>query len=174
MPTRFEIERAVMASKLGATSRHLMHVLCTKIDAEAHVILARYQPSHNQLARETGWNRSTVRRHLRTLEKEGWIIRLAPTKHDARTKHKRTSYLLLIPETGNTRPGYPQDSGGTRARGIAPRELGAHRSEARGTVPHKSSLSSRSGDEPTPVPPDVKTLCARCSSTRHRTADCDQ
>ena len=145
--SRFDIERAVLASKLPAICRHLVHVLCVKIDAQAGAILAVYQPSLSDLARETGWSRRTVIRKLARLEKEGWIIRDRPPPELARSRHLRTRYTILIPNPQardstlpGLAPGSPVPRDGTRP-GLGPPEP-----EARDSAAPRSSVSSTSSE----------------------------
>jgi DNA-binding Lrp family transcriptional regulator len=172
MPTRFEIERAVMKSKLLSASRHLMHVLCTHVDAKTDMILPEYQPSLTDLAKESGLHRRTVTRHLAHLEHAGWIIRVRPTLSEARKDHKRTNYVLLKPEGS-----YPQPRVTAAARDTTPSDLGASRPPARGPVPQRfSSTSSLSGgvEPPTPVPPNYNDRCKRCSRVGHAADECEE
>lgn len=123
-----------------------MHVLCVRIDAASNAIPAWRQPSLSDLARESGWDRRTVQRHLDGLEGAGWISRVRPSRHDARTKHARVAYTVHIPEPraelagarGNVPPG--------RAMGAAPLALGESRPKARGKTPHRSSAQAMSSD----------------------------
>ena len=149
MPTRFDIERAVLKSDLPAGWRHLMHVLCIRLDAQAGVILSAYQPSLSDLARDTALHRRTVMRYLTGLEGRGWITRRRPPIELARRLHRRTSYGLQVPEGyPQARDGMPPGLGanGHLARDTAPPGLGAAPAGARGTAPHGSSESSGSSD----------------------------
>lgn len=125
--------------------RHVIHVLCSYVDYEAGAILPGHQPSLTVLARDTGLHRRTVIRHLAGLEAGGWVTRQRPAVHDARTKHARTQYAVLIGEphaSGATAPelgtSHPRASGAT-----AP-ELGASDPGSRGTRPPRSSPSRQS------------------------------
>lgn len=147
MATRFDIERAVLASRLPPICRHLVHVLCVKIDAQTGTILSIYQPSLTDLARETGWSRRTVIRKLALLEKQGWIIRDRPPRELARAKHLRTRYTLLIPGP------QPSDSmlpglgpGGPLPGARPPSGLVPPQPEARATAAPRSSGSSSSSE----------------------------
>jgi hypothetical protein len=144
--TRFDIERAVLASDLVPGCRHLMHVLCVRIDAETGKILAAYQPSLTDLARDTGHHRRTIIRYLAVLERRGWVIRTRPPVHLARRLHQRTQYTPRIPGYPQARDGTPPglETSGPRPRDITPRELGARSPQARGTTPRRSSGSSES------------------------------
>lgn len=144
--SRFDVERALLRSELPPGCRHLVHVLCTYVDAEAGVILSKFQPSITQLARDTGRNRRTIIRYLAVLERWEWITRKRPTKADQRKKHARTQYTVRIgksPQAGDiTSPGLVTESPGA-SDGMSP-ELVTPRPEARGAMPHQSSRSSRS------------------------------
>lgn len=136
----------MLRSELPHIARHLVHVLCVKIDAEAGVILPAYQPSLTELARDTALHRRTVQRYLNVIERSGWVIRNRPAPEDARRKHARTAYEVRIPAYPQARDSTPPELGtdGRRARDSMPRELGTARPEARGPVPHRSSVSSTS------------------------------
>ena len=163
MPTRFDIERAVLASDLPSISRHLIHVLCIRIDAETNTILAAYQPSLSDLARDIRRDRRTVMRYLNVAEQGGWIIRTRPTPDQARRLHRRTAYRIRIPD------GYPQARDGMppglgtsshRARDGMPPGLGAGSPEARGTAPRRSSRSSGSS-----IDAIIKAICEKTGVT---------
>lgn len=166
MATRFDIERAVLASTLPPGCRHLVHVLCIRIDAQAGVILTAYQPSLTELARDTGRNKRTIQRYLDVLERQGWITRQRPLPELARRLHARTKYGIRIPD------GYPQARGtappglGTLhrvARDTAPPGLGTGSPEARGTAPHRSSGSS--GSSAAQIEVIIKTICEKTGQT---------
>jgi hypothetical protein len=140
MPSRFEYERAVRGSELAPLSRLLTLTLATWADVKTGVIPARLTPSLSMLESATGMDRSTVRRHLNKLEKDGWVGRDRPNIADARSKKARTQYTITIPK-GVTVPesdGYELGAENTEARGTQPLvepELGAQRPMARGTQP---------------------------------------
>lgn len=116
---RYDIERAVLAASLPGPSVALMLTLCTRIYRDEGVIPPAEQPSLTRLAADTGYDRSTVIRHLAELEAAGWVIRIRPPKWLAQTVHATTAYAMRVP------PGYAQ------ARGTLPRALGARSGEAR-------------------------------------------
>jgi hypothetical protein len=166
MVTRFEIERAVLASTLPPGCRHLVHVLCVRIDAQAGVILAAYQPSLAELARDTGRNKRTIQRYLNVLEHQGWITRQRPLPELARRLHARTRYAVRIPDDAlQARGGTPPGLGTVRraARGGTPPELGTGSPEARGTAPHRSSGSS--GSSAGQIEMIIKTICEKTGIT---------
>lgn len=150
MPSRFEYERGIRRSSLLPPSRHLALTIATWADAETGVIPIRFQPSLTTLTEATGLDRSTVRRHLTRLEKEGWVVRERPDPVKARTEHARTGYRLAIPldadlgEDAGARGTQPPALGAHSPQpgGTQPLGLGAHSPMARGTQPPKSSLSS--------------------------------
>jgi DNA-binding MarR family transcriptional regulator len=111
--TRWDVERAALASGLPSTSRYRMLVLCTRCDGGSATIPAKYQPSLTRLVRLSGLARSTVCIHLRILERRGWLIRHRPTARDARTKHHRTHYTLRIPELVRSVDGPPSPEDGS-------------------------------------------------------------
>lgn len=148
MATRFEIERAVLASDLPPGCRHLCHVLCVRIDAQANAILAAYQPSLTDLARDTGRDRRTIMRYLTFLERRGWVIRARPPAELARRLHQRTRYAMRIPDDPQARDAMPPELGTARraASGAMPPELGTGPAQARDAMPRRSSGSSGSSD----------------------------
>lgn len=97
MPTRFDVERALENSGLPQTARDIGFALCRRMTAGGTEIPAGFSPSLTTLARVIGVHRRTVMRHLRVLERAGWIIRNRPAPHDARTRHITTSYTVTIP-----------------------------------------------------------------------------
>lgn len=140
MPSRFEYERAIRDSELPPLSRLLTLTLATWADVKTGVIPARLTPSLSMLESATGMDRSTVRRHLNKLEKDGWVGRDRPAVADARSKKARTQYAITIPK-GVAVPesdGYELEAQNTEARGTQPLAedgLGAQRPMARGTQP---------------------------------------
>jgi len=110
------------------------------------VILAAFQPSLTDLARDSGRDRRTVMRYLSRLERDGWVIRKRPPIALARKEHLRTQYAIGIPQARDTTPpGLEAAEPGPR--GLMPRELGTPGPEAGGTTPRRSSVSSRSSEE---------------------------
>lgn len=159
MPSRFEYERAIRDSELPPLSRLLTLTLATWADVKTGVIPARLTPSLSMLESATGMDRSTVRRHLNKLEKDGWVGRDRPAVADARSKKARTQYTITVPK-GTVVPesdGYEVGAENTEARGTQPLadaglgaqdpmtrgtqplELGAENPMTRGTVPLSSS-----------------------------------
>lgn len=165
MATRFEIERAVLVSDLPAGCRHLCHVLCIRIDAQAGAILAAYQPSLNDLARDTGRDRRTIMRYLVVLERRGWVLRKRPAPELARRQHLKTQYTIRIPDFPQARDNAPPGLGTARqgASDTRPPELGTGSPQARGTVPHRSSESSMSSGAD--LETIIKTICEKTGTT---------
>lgn len=97
MPTKFEVTKAVRASDLPAPARLVMFVLADVATTGTAEIPEQFTPSLSVLARETGLNESTVKRHLKALENEGWVERRRPTIEAARLRGERTRYRLAIP-----------------------------------------------------------------------------
>lgn len=134
--SRWDVERAALASTLPSTSRYLMLVLCTRCDGGSSTIPAKYQPSLTRLVRLSGLARSTVCIHLRILERRGWLVRRRPTPREARTKHARTHYTLCIPELVRPSDSPPSPEDGS--------ELVRPPSKAGPTAGRTSSLSAQS------------------------------
>lgn len=107
MPDRWTVERAVKGSDLGPSSRLLMLVLLTTCDTRTGIVPLAHTPSLTILARDSGLNRVTVQRHLRALERQGWLRRCRPPIAEARARHARTGYHVQTPGL---------DAPGTQAR----------------------------------------------------------
>jgi len=162
---RLAFERAIRYSSLPAPARHLALTIATWADIGSGVIPERFQPSLSTLAEATGLGVSTVKRHLGTLETEGWLRRERPEIERAQKEHARTKYALAIPAS-------PQEHGPERAMPSPERAMGmAHsepghgpeRAKARPTAGHKSPLNavespgstSSSPADPEPTAPSV-------------------
>lgn len=115
---RYEIERAVRRARLPAPWVAVVLTLCTRIWQPEGIIRGSDQPSLNELAADTGYHRSTVKRSLNGLESAQWVIRVRPSVDDARRLHARTAYALRVPSV------YPQ------ARSMVSLELGARSAQA--------------------------------------------
>lgn len=149
MLTRFDFERAFVGSALSGGAKQVLHVLAMRLDKDVFHIPAPFQPSLNDLARDMTCNRRTVMRRLNRAETAGWVIRKRPSKHDARTKHARTSYFLRLPPDHQQARDNTAGQLGTQSpqpKDMKPSDLGAATPEARGTAPRKSSESSSSSD----------------------------
>lgn len=97
MATRWEVTKAVRASRLAAPARLVMFVLADVAEVGTAEIPERFTPSLSVLAHETGLNESTVKRHLKDLEAAGWVERSRPTIEAARLRSERTRYRLTVP-----------------------------------------------------------------------------
>lgn len=96
MTSRFDIERAVLASDLPKLERLLMFVLLAHADNESAAIKPRFSPSLTDLAKESGMGRNTVQAILRKLDTKGWVSRQRPPAEKSR-KGAQTRYWLAIP-----------------------------------------------------------------------------
>lgn len=99
MVTRWQVTKAVRASDLPAPSRLIMLTLADVAEVGTAEIPERFTPSLSVLARETGLGRSTVAIHLRSLERDGWIVRSRPTTAEALGRGERTQYHLQVSST---------------------------------------------------------------------------
>jgi hypothetical protein len=143
MPTRFEYERHFTSWVwLLPSCRHLLHVLCMRLDKDQFAILPRFQPSLGELTRLMGCDRKTTIRRIRRTEYAGWLEVTRPSKHDAQAKHARSAYVLRYPAGFFPQPElvarYDQPGG------TVPAELVAPVGRAGGAAPLKSSQSSAS------------------------------
>jgi hypothetical protein len=165
--TRFDFERAFVRSMLPGGAKQVLHVLAMRLDKDVFHIPAPYQPSLNDLARDMTCDRRTVMRRLNRAESAGWVIRKRPSKHDARTKHARTSYFLRLPPDHEQARDNNADQLGTESpqpEGMKPPGLEAAKPEARGTAPLKSSRSSSSSG-----PSDLDVIIAGIEKRTGRT-----
>lgn len=106
MTTRYDIERAVEASGLAPVGRHILLVLCTRMQQGSTEILQHHSPSLSRLARGTGWSRRTIMRYLAELEEAKWIERHRPPPYLQRTVYMTTRYVVHEPDTlGTDSPG---------------------------------------------------------------------
>lgn len=143
MTSRWDVERALLVSDLPSPARLLLLVLLVHANAQT-ADTGKYSPSLTKLGEETGLDRSTVRRHLDRLEREGWVIRHRPPVALARSQKARTRYVLRDPARGTV----PPENAGLGAespqpRGTVPPELGAENTTSRGTVPPRTDLDQR-------------------------------
>lgn len=154
---RFDIERAVLAAELPGPSVGIMLSLCTRIYRDEGIIPQREQPSLSRIASDTGWDRSTVIRHLAQLEAGGWLTRTRPPLWLARQLHVTTSYALRVPDS------YPQASGSGplglvalrgEARRLALQALEAHEAEARRAANGELADAGDGASGPVPRNPD--------------------
>lgn len=166
MASRWDVTRAVRASDLPAPSRLIMLVLADVADVGTAEVPERFTPSLNVLARETGLDKSTVRRHLDLLEEAQWVVRMRPTEEAARREGERTRYRLRVPR--GSRVPLPVGAQNHPPRGSVPLGLGAQSPHPRGTVPLIPNSSDHSDQRPDQNPsssvnshrPDVEKVCA--------------
>lgn len=97
MSRRFDIERALGRSGLPAPSRAIARVLCECIDKHTGTIQPHHSPSLKTLAARTGYDKSTVARHLAHLAETGWITRHPPSLPAALAQQATTTYDIHIP-----------------------------------------------------------------------------
>jgi hypothetical protein len=152
--SRFAYERAIRRSELPPPARHIALTAATWADIATGVIPERFQPSIAKLAETTGLHEATVKRHLKTLVAEGWMIRDV-RRQDGRLEHDIARTTLTIPasaqgeddgEVGAQSANPPKEVGAERAEGgrTERQEVGAERAEGGRTERHKSPLSSGS------------------------------
>jgi len=143
---RWAVTKAVRASGLPAPSRLLMLTLADVAEVGTAEIPEQHTPSLSVLADETGLDRSTVRRHLASLEAAGWLVRLRPDPAAARSLGERTRYRLTVPSVGTGRNILPPpvEAEPPQGRGTVPPEVGAENTTGRGTVP---PIKNRSSDQ---------------------------
>ncbi len=96
---RYEIEREIKDSDLHPIDRHILLLLCMSLDRGTNVVPAKYAPSLTGLADGSGWRRRTVTRHLKALERSGWLM-------IHRRPGRRSSYTIC-PQTARD-PGTPE------------------------------------------------------------------
>lgn len=158
MPTKWDVERAVMRDTRGkadrawileipalpAPARLIMLTLLSRADADTAIVPEGFTPSLTELAALTGLDRSTVRRQLNRIEEDGWAVRNRPDVADARTNGAKTQYELCIPGrgVGAESPYLGADSP----------HVGAESARGRGTAPlipssNQSDLDQSSGDD---------------------------
>lgn len=135
MTTRYDIERAVEKSRLHPVARHIILVLCTRMQVGSTTILQQHSPSLTRLARGTGWSRRTIQRYLNYLEEAKWIERHRPLPELARTVYLTTLYVVHEPDTLGTQ-GPALESGGP---GLEPGRTGALESGGPGLEPGRTA-----------------------------------
>jgi DNA-binding transcriptional ArsR family regulator len=137
---RLAFERAIRYSSLPAPARHLALTIATWADVGTGMIPERFQPSISVLAEATGLSEATVKRHLRVLEADGWLVRDRP---EISREHARTQYALTVPTGAD---GHSSEGAMPRLReshAIAQSEPGHGSDVAKAglTVSHKSPLN---------------------------------
>lgn len=105
MPDVWEIMRAIRMSDLPQPDRHILMTLTSLADPKTGVIPDRFMPSLTELAKYTGFGRSTVARRVPIIETAGWVKRAAPTKQAAWKNKETNSYTLFIPVSTSPRAG---------------------------------------------------------------------
>lgn len=169
MASRWDITRAVRLSDLPPPSRLIMLVLADVAEVGTGEIPERFTPSLNVLARETGLDKSTVVRHLDTLDAAGWVIRTKPSKEDARRNAERTKYRLTVPSGRTEQQGHVAENDTLVAQNNKPRrrkrqDLVAQNNKPSCTVRQKETDLFRSTDlvrsvapaTPSPTPADLR------------------
>jgi hypothetical protein len=96
VPTKWEVERAVLKSKLDPQPKLIMLVLNTWAEEKTAEIPPKHTPSLEKLAAATGLSKSTVAEWLNVLDAAGWIFRDRPTKAESLGAGRRTRYRLAI------------------------------------------------------------------------------
>lgn len=160
MATRWEITKAVRASDLPAPARLIMLVLADVAEVGTAEIPQQHTPSLKVLARETGLNESTVKRHLTALDGAGWILRLRPAPQDARLRGERTRYRLTLPGGAEKAQGVGAQRAHVGAEGARP---GRTESPIKEEVRSSSDQNHSSSPKPTKAEqvhrPDVEKIC---------------
>lgn len=93
MPTRWEVEKAVLWSDMEPPARLIVLALLTKADNLTAAVPREHSPSLSTIVAMTGLARSAVAEWLNALEDAGWVKRTRPPT-GARTE--QTAYALLI------------------------------------------------------------------------------
>lgn len=161
--TRWTVTRAVRASDLPAPSRLIMLTLADVADTGTAEIPARFTPSLNDIARETGLDKSTVVRHLSALDAAGWVVRTKPD-YAAQMRGEPTRYRLTVPADCMTRL-VEVVAEGDRGSGTERQGVGAENDRGRRTERHKSQISSdqetdlKNSSSDAAHRPDVEKVC---------------
>lgn len=163
MTTRFDVERALENSDLPSIGRHIVLVLCSRMDQGSTLIPPQFSPSLTTLARATGRDRRTIVRHLDYLERAGWVHRRRPTRHLARTRYVTTAYTVTMPD--------PQVihlvAENPHPEGAVPPDLMAGGPGPRGTEPHNQT-------ETDPMPdPEIEIVISELEKRTGRTIDAE-
>lgn len=118
---RWEVERAVLASKLSSQARLVAFVLLALCDAKTGVVPPDFTPSLTKLAKLTGLGVSTVKRALNELESGDWVVRERPEVERARADHERTQYRVTAPGMAQSGPGMAHTGPSPVQSGPSPR-----------------------------------------------------
>lgn len=156
MPTRYDVEDALETSNLPAVSRHIIRVLCTRMQKGSIFIPPEYSPSLTRLARATGNNRRTIMRHLNALEGTGWLIRRRPPADEARAHYITTSYAVVYPQV---------EAGGPCLGTASPETVGTEDDGSRGPVPHNQIETDLRSD------PEIEIVISELEKRTGRTID---
>lgn len=158
---RWKVTKAVRRSDLPAPARHVMLTLADVAEVGTAEIPAQHTPSLAVLARETGLNESTVKRHLNTLEAEGWLVRSRPTIEAARLHGERTRYRLTMPQGAESAVEGAEEAqeGAQEAQPRAQREPSPGRTPRPSKRSDPSQTTTRSKEHVEPERPDVEKLC---------------
>jgi hypothetical protein len=131
LATRYDVERAVESSQLCHVCRHIVLVLCTKMDKGSTHIPPKHSPSLTRLALALGVDRRTIMRHLNHAETTGWIVRRRPPVDVAR-KHGITTAYRVCPQVGAMSPDVEAPT---------PYPVGTVSDAGRDSTPHRSDLT---------------------------------
>lgn len=101
MTTRWQVERAVLASDLEPQPRLILLALCVRSVAATAVIPEEHTPSLVEIAEMTGLAKSTVAEWMKVLDPAGWVTREKPADT---SKYERTSYALGVGAASVSRP----------------------------------------------------------------------
>lgn len=166
--TRWEVTKALRVSELPAPARLVMFVLSDVAEVGTAEIPAQRSPSLSVLAKETGLDESTVKRHLCRLEADGWVVRDRPEQKAAQQNYERTRYRLLVPvgadNTQTTVQDEPSQGAESTDAGRTQRPpQGAHSARKRTYKPTDNpdqNHSSSENESPTAdLRPDVELIC---------------
>lgn len=129
MADRWEVERALAESDLKPMTRLVVYDLLRRSDAATAVIPVRFSPSLASIARGTGLDKSTVKRHLNLAEAGGWVTRARNPKSAG--DNAPSDYAMRIPprRTGSLGAESAQVPGRTERPGV-----GAENRDPRRTV----------------------------------------
>src|SRR5690554_464758 len=102
MASRWDVEQAVLQSRLEPTARLIVLVLLTRTSGDTAVIPSEQSPSLTELQSQTGLSWSTLVGWLDVLDVAGWVKRVRPPRHHGRD---RTQYALAVGDPVATRGG---------------------------------------------------------------------
>lgn len=169
MTTRWEVTKALRVSELPAPARLVMFVLADVAEVGTAEIPAQRSPSLSVLAKETGLDESTVKRHLCRLEADGWVVRDRPEQKAAQQNYERTRYRLLVPVGADNTQATVQDepSQGAESTDAGRTQRppqgaqGARKRTYKPTDNPNQNLFSSENESPTADPPrpDVELIC---------------